>query len=506
MKRYTPLIWAVLLWSVLILRFGYRFGSGDQVELMPYVKFLQNQTLYSSDFFIKNLNASVPNERTFIAHALLPFANHLEITALVLHFLATVMLVLGLVRLAHTWIRNELMAWLSVAIALIVLNDFSLGNVELYSECFQASYLADAISVWALVCFLSNKRVEAVLLMLAATFVHPLAGLILAVVLFFIWVADFVQSRIAFARLVCLASIYAFIAGPYIISILLAKYSATDTSITNTEYFNILIRFRHPHHFVFASFPVVKSAVFFVLAMVAGVYFRKYNRTVFLFVLYSLIACMLYGIAVDVFQNAHIVNFQFYRITPWVKFFGVVALMALVSNSFSLPKQKASMKLALPSLLLLLVVITVFKFHAQLPYKVPFQLPGFKKESVIEICDKIKDVTPANAVFIQPFEVTELKYYAQRSSYVEFKANVKHRAALHEWYRRIREVYGIAADAKITGFSLQQKADVFYCAMQPQIIQQLKKEGVTHMLTYSSCSPLPCKVILQNEDYVVYQL
>ena len=41
MQKRSPSVWfALFLWSVLILRFGYRFGTGDQVELLPYTLFL----------------------------------------------------------------------------------------------------------------------------------------------------------------------------------------------------------------------------------------------------------------------------------------------------------------------------------------------------------------------------------------------------------------------------------------------------------------------------------
>ena len=81
-----------------------------------------------------------------MANLLLPFVNHLELACFLLQMLCTIFLVCGLERLACRFIKNRYLTWLAILIAMIPLNDFALGNVELYSECFQASGLAVAIS------------------------------------------------------------------------------------------------------------------------------------------------------------------------------------------------------------------------------------------------------------------------------------------------------------------------------------------------------------------------
>ena len=101
------ILFAVLAWSLFVLRVGYRYGTGDQVELLPYTLLLQNSSLYEHDFFIQGLNASVPNERTVMANLLLPFVNHLEIFCFVFQLLSTVVLILGLEKLARRFIQNK---------------------------------------------------------------------------------------------------------------------------------------------------------------------------------------------------------------------------------------------------------------------------------------------------------------------------------------------------------------------------------------------------------------
>src|SRR4051812_30235057 len=104
---HPHILFAILAWSLLVLRFGYCFGTNDQVELLPYVLYLHDNTLYPYDLFIRGLSASVPNERTIVAHLLLPFVNHLEIACFLLHFLSTVLMVVGLCKLGGRFIKNR---------------------------------------------------------------------------------------------------------------------------------------------------------------------------------------------------------------------------------------------------------------------------------------------------------------------------------------------------------------------------------------------------------------
>ena len=170
------ILFAICAWSLLILRFGYRYGTGDQVELLPYTLFLHDASLYPHDFFIHGLNASVPNERTVMAYLLLPFVNHLEIFCFIFQFITTIVLVMGLEKLAGKFIQNKYLVWLAVLTALIPLNDFALGNVDIYSECLQASGVAAALVVWAINGFLEKKFIRASVIISVASFIQLLEG------------------------------------------------------------------------------------------------------------------------------------------------------------------------------------------------------------------------------------------------------------------------------------------------------------------------------------------
>jgi hypothetical protein len=82
---------------------------------------------------------------------------------------------------------------------------------------------------------------------------------------------------------------------------------------------------------------------------------------------------------------------------------------------------------------------------------------------------------------------------------------VRHKDAIGEWHRRIKEVYGVSAESDIKGFALQSAADAYYDRLDDIRIALLKKSGVTHLLISSGIikGRIP---LLSNSAYEVYQL
>ena len=514
MNKHKPsILFAIFTWSLLILRFGYQYGTGDQVELLPYTLFLNDSSLYPHDFFIQGLNASVPNERTVMAYLLLPFVNHLEICCFILQFLSSIVLIMGLEKLASRFIHNKYLVWLSVLTALVALDNFALGDVDMYSACFQASALAVAIIVWAINLFMERKFVACSVLMSCATFIQLLDGLDVMMVLSAIVLFMFIVRQIPFKTFASFVGIYALTAGVYLVVILYQKsavLAGNTTPANNHDLFKILFQFRHPHHFIFMSFPKIKMIVFFVLVYAALLFFSEHSSKTFEFVLVGLFGVIIYAFSVDDFHNVFIGNFQFYKITMWMKFLGVVAVVGL-AEEFYLSKLQIPQSLKIEKAALLVVSIlcwiVVLIFNDRLPYHVPYQLFGLKeKDDMIAICEQIKDHTPKDAVFIQPFDNSELKFYGQRSSFVEFKANVRNRNFVGEWYRRIHILYRLSTEDTEKGFEEKNRADASYYTNNLWQFNSHSGYGITHMLVRKEYKPPAGTLILSNNTYAVYQL
>ena len=72
------LLGCLAAYILILFRHGYVFGSGDQSEMLPYAKYLSDNTLYSKDFYIQSIAAFVPNERFVFSKLLSFFINHLQ--------------------------------------------------------------------------------------------------------------------------------------------------------------------------------------------------------------------------------------------------------------------------------------------------------------------------------------------------------------------------------------------------------------------------------------------
>ena len=502
--RISDIAFAILLWALLVLRFGYTYGTNDQVELMPYVLFLHDHSLYAHDLFIQSLHASQPNERTVMAHLLLPFAGHLSIAMFLLHFFNTILLILALIKLAGRFIGNRYLSWLAVITSVLLLNDKGLGDADLYSSCVQASDVSCMIIAWALNIFLDRRYILASAVMSVATFVHVLEGFdvmaVLCAVMLIKWLVD---GEVTFKQAVAFAGLYVLTAGVYLIFLFRAKTIGAGT-VSPQELFQIMFVFRHPHHFMFATFPRENKVLFMIYLLGCMLFYPGRSRTVLQFVVVGFVGLIFYIIGVDVLHAVFIANFQWYKIVQWVKFLGIVGTIGCIYKFIrSLTSQRAT----IVDYLTMAGAGVAGGFIFYLYFSGAFDL-GYKQnvEHEVALCKKIKDVTPRDAVFIQPFEMTALKFHAQRSSYVEFKAIAKNQRDLKTWYERIQEVFGLDYHLDSGGFYMQQKANEHLDHLAPSDINRLKREGVTHMVCNTESYAQDHKLILSENGYFVYEL
>ncbi|MBK8659653.1 MAG: hypothetical protein IPN22_12470 [Bacteroidetes bacterium] len=305
---FFTILAAIAVWALLILRFGYRYGTGDQVELLPYTLYLHDASLYAHDFFIQNLHKTVPNERTVMAHLLLPFVPQLEFFVLLFQFVSSVVLLIGLQRIALLYITNKYASWLAVVVTLIPLNDYTLGNVELYSECLQAGGVACAIVAWAVFYFLKRNYFVSGILLSAATFVQLLDGLDVMILLSTVLLFMVVRGRESWRNFFRFVFIYSATAFVYLLVIWIKK-SEGGEGLPASDVFAIMFEFRHPHHFIFSSFPLWKKLIFFLLSISGMLFFARRYSSVFYLFFFGLLGLFFYAFAVDVLHQVSIANF-----------------------------------------------------------------------------------------------------------------------------------------------------------------------------------------------------
>ncbi|MBX9850174.1 MAG: hypothetical protein K2X86_00275 [Cytophagaceae bacterium] len=499
---------ALFTWALLILFFGYETGTGDQSEFLPYALYLYNHSLYPYDLYIQSMEAMVMNERFFCALFLSRFIPNLDTWTLIIHFITTLLLVLGSLKLAEKFIRNRFLQYAAVLCCLILFHGITINGNELYYNHFQGASLAKALTIWAFVYLLERKISHVIILLIIATFFQPLVGLhsfiiCSAVLTYQTFILKVHSKGIYFG----ICSLYVITGGLYILTVVLSQRNQVLTKITDHEFIQIAYYFRMPHHFIPSYFSLKGILLISVLFLSTGIYFFKSNKEIFIIYIIILTGIIVYltGVYSDSFL---IISSWWFRCTVWLKLFGCIGIFALVEKYFGLQVYTKFQKMELTGFIILSALIISLVVFAPdiLPFNKPYHTFSSKTDDEgIKICREIKNKVSNNAVFIQPFEFTALKYYGEKSSYVEFKTVSRRRDYLKIWYDRIRKVYNVDTEIKDRR-ELMKKADENFRKLNKESLLKLKTEGVTHILTYKDHIIADMKVVVENSRYKVYEL
>lgn len=496
------------IYIIMLFRWGYEFGRNDQMQVLSYAKYICDHSLYPQDQYIQGVAAKVPNERFVFSWLLSLFSGNLEIVSLLLHIIFALVLLRGLYGIAEIFIRSEALRWLALLVLLVPLYGINLGGNELYYSAFFVSNVVKAAGVWGVYLLLRDRFVAAFIIFSVATFFQPIVGIQLYItcsgILFLC--LFFKRCKISWKPFLLGNLLYLVTAGVWMY--LLKTNFEGDKSIDDSFFFNVLFVFRSPHHYWPASFPLKNYLILVPLFIFATLYFYRRDFKLFLFFIISIIACMVYTLAVQVFHSNNAGALQWFKITIWLKAFGVIALIAALDNFGGFLNRvfwKRLCRIGFFSVAALCLAAMLI-----IPEKIPFNVyrdygAQYKNDPAIDIAVKAKELTPKDAWFIHPLRFTELKYYGERSSYVDYKILVHTKVEMMKWHDRIRELYGIGYGVSKPDEDIDAIAGQYYNTLSEEKIKEFAKKGIGYMITARS-RQLTFPVIAENEKYRVYKL
>jgi hypothetical protein len=121
--------------------------------------------------------------------------------------------------------------------------------------------------------------------------------------------------------------------------------------------------------------------------------------------------------------------------------------------------------------------------------------------------EKQIDVQQTMPFFVVPFAANEFKFWSERSAFIEFKANVRNKQFVGEWYRRIGEVYGVDTTDPHLGFEKHWTADrVYRERANSEFCLQWKREGVSHILIDEHLTNPLLTLLDSNARYYIYKI
>lgn len=492
---------------LLLFRHGYTFGSGDQSEMLPYSKYLADNTLYASDFYIQSIASSVPNERYIFSWFLSLLGQNLNLLAFGLHFVATMFLILGLYRFAKKKLDTEGGRWLATFAPVLLLYDVNLGGNELYYNAFLPSYVAQVFGLWAFLYAMRGEVIPVFALLMLTTYVHPLIGvqLWLLINLSFLTILYIEKNKTSFLSVLIANGLYLTTAGLYILKI---KTGYDLNSVTTQDFLDI-ITFRAPHHYFPHTFPL-RNWLILVVPFGIGWYFSEgFLRFIFRWIA---VGTLVYVVGVYVLKNPTPLSMQWFATTVWFKTFSFIlvinVLEALLSKTgfykkILEPKSLILNILVFAGLMSVVFMTPQYRLFKQKPYDFPF----FKTDNLeVNISKLAKEYTPKNALFLIPSDLSEFRFWSERSSFIDYKATNHRQAAFEEWYKRIQNVYKISLADRLKGANLTTLANQHFQELkEADFLNFSKNQGVTHVLTYKNMV-LNFPKVVENEKYTIYKI
>ncbi|MDZ7879406.1 MAG: DUF6798 domain-containing protein [Saprospiraceae bacterium] len=478
-RNQLKIILGCLAAYILILfRHGYIFGSGDQSEMLPYAKYLADNSLYSKDFYVQSIAAYVPNERFVFSKLLSYCVPYLPELTFGLHALGSFFLILGLHRLAKKWLTTEGGQWIATLAPILILYNIHLGGNELYYNTLTPSYLAQVIGLWAFVLVFEGYTDFSYGLIFLTTFIHPLIGVQLwLLVAATNSISKFYGVAYESWRAIFLINLgYLLTAGFYIFKI----KSGYDAGNISSDAFLNIIEFRAPHHYFPNYFPLKHWLILMALFVV---YFLMSQPLLRLVIGIILTGCAVYAFGVLVLKSPTIMSTQWFSMTIWLKTFSIMAIIGLIESFIEDNKRLEKIinsNLIFNCLIVFSLVSVIFMTPQYKLFKnknYDFLTAELIKTPEIDISLKAKELTDKNAVFLIPSDFSAFRYWSERNIFIDYKATNHRQAAFAEWYKRVQNVYAINLEDRLRNADLPFLANENYKRLKENDFLQFAKKS-----------------------------
>lgn len=458
MKWLADVFYALLFYFILIIAHGYVFGGNDQMDFMPYTRHLQEQSMFSGDFYINCIENKF-NERYVLSHliALIPHT-YWKISFVCIHLFFTVILLLGLLKWCDAFVEKLWLKWLVISGTLIVGYHYTLGGNELYYNMVCGSGIAKAIGIWALWSAYKQNWILAILLSVAATYFQPIAGFQIIILSCFLSENKHLLKQVV---------ISALLLSPYVYSLI----SDLNSGIQQNDFVQIM-QLRNAHHFFPLQFGVKNYVVLIPLFLAGSYFWFDRDRKIFWLCCTIITGCLVYTVGIYILPKATIMS-QWFKTTIWLKFFSLLSLFQFVSTKIWIHKYRIP-------LMLLPFFVVLLKYGIRITRD--FEWNPLAESLQVRYAKEIKTKTnPKDLLLVSP-DFTELKYFAERSTFVDWKAIPHNGECLKEWTNRIQISYGLKLDTPKSLNSIYKEGNSFLKNLPAENKKLLKEKGVTKIV------------------------
>mgnify|MGYP007097580106 FL=1 len=345
MPKHLPMAIAGLFWIIYFVRFGYDFGASDQDEMLPYLYRLLDPTLYSTDWFVRNMTDHL-NVRTYFIYALYLPALVLPVwlVAALGYTACWIVIVQSVYQISLRILRDALGAVLATFFVIVFFHKVTLGANDLVYHLLVPELVAWAFVLPALVMYWNKKMQTAALLLGLGTCFHLITGLTTGLVLVLLVLWQVRESALSWQSGIQFIAIYGLAALPIVGPIAFQQLTTRPTTTlaalleTGTPY-EILVHFRLPLHHLSNYAPSRTFGWLFLMILGIGAfyYLRKSGvlRHQTFLIRFTLISSVLIGLSflgVETFHSLILAKFQFYKLAVWLKLFALALVAGAIGN------------------------------------------------------------------------------------------------------------------------------------------------------------------------------
>lgn len=497
------LLGVIVLYVMLMAFHGYRFGDEDMMESLSYANYLLDSSLYPADLYIQALAESKWNERYIFALVLSWGGKDPAWYCYLIHLTTSIAFVWACLLIAQKYIVGRLWQFLFLITFFFISYYINLGENEAWYNYLMPSYLAKTLAIWGIYFFLIKRENIAFIILMASTFFHPIVGAQLALLFGLTLLAQWWPNRQLPLPGWQGMLTYAATSGLWIM-IIFYRHLVADQAISNPLFYEIM-ETRLGHHFFPSYYPVKHWIILIPLFIGAAVIWKKKEKRLWLCYLFCGVGMVIYFFVIEVFEWPQFLSLQWFKTTVWLKLLSLIALFSLFDR-LKVSQQWNHYLLAIG--LVLGLTLSIIQFNKEVvaknrPYHFPFT--SYSSDEV-ELADQIRSALPNTVVLLAPPNLTALRYYSQRSLYIDYKSNIHTRSYLAEAHRRREEVYGMNLAWKRAGKYMVGAGVDHYRNLTDDKIAEFKSNGVTHYLVNRKHANRQLKVVVENDSFVVYEL
>jgi hypothetical protein len=486
------------LFAVFLLVQGYVFGFGDLEELNSLAMHMADPALFSRDLFVQDALKMGISHRSFTA-LLISFAGLDYIPSLAFGWFigSALLLFSGQVMLLSNYLSNQFSIVLVILLSSLFTYDLNVGGHDLYNNGFSGTLLAEGLLCWAWHFLIKKQYHKMVLFSIPATFAHPLEGVQFFAIstLVLSWLSF--QNEIRFKNWGLPVLVYCLTAGIYVFVTFLAI--AEDKQYT-TMYIKIAYYFRSPHHYDVFSYSKKGMLLMLALTIWGLPQLWKQNQLLAKASIIILLGALVYTLGTVFLRSNLFFTTEWFRTFIWLKLFLFMALVKRLEQFYPKPELRFNpIWVTLTTLILIPIALILPIAEHQYPW-------SSHSTEAQEIAKEAKRLIPVDALVLHPLGMSEFRCFAERSSFVSMKAVPVRKEGMIIWYERVNEAFGQNFDSKANGFKMIPLADQFLKNTEKEQLIRLKKQGITHLVTFTGVEYPNLRKLAANSAYILYEL